>query len=100
MTTTPVKLCSFCGQPIASTTCETPKCVEASARVSTAPCDSRGVPLTRKGWCSQPEGKRTRRAHQMRMLESAYDRIRRAAAREQLTLADYVERWALSLPVD
>ncbi len=36
----------------------------------------------------------------MRLLPGAYERIRRAAARAGLTIADYVEAWALGLERD
>jgi hypothetical protein len=49
----------------------------------------------RKTW--QNEGSRLRRAHNLRVLDDAWEDIRRAATCERLTIADYVERWALTL---
>lgn len=89
-------LCPFCGDSIEKKgACPRETCSEASARIPLADVDSRGFPVMRKTW--QPEGKRVRKAHNLRILPSAWEDIRRAATAEQLTMSDFVERWALSL---
>jgi hypothetical protein len=94
-------LCAFCGDSIeAKNACPRESCTEARARIPKAEADSSGVPRIRKGRYTQPEGKRVRRAHQLRMLDSAWERIRSQANRERITIADFLERHALTLPPD
>lgn len=73
-------------------------CTEASARVTSAEPDSRGIPNIRRGWSPTPESERVRKQWMVRIRPEIRERVRRAAARERLTVADFVERWALSLP--
>ena len=90
-------LCPFCGDAIEKkNSCPRESCLEARARIATAETDSRGFPVIRKTW--QLESSRLRKAHNVRMLPAAYERIRSAARRERMTVADMLERWALSLP--
>lgn len=99
-TNMPLLLCAFCGATIErKNSCNKESCQEASARIATADETSLGVPRIRRDF-TQPERLRVRKAHQMRLLPSAHDSIRRAASRERITMAELVERWALTLPAD
>lgn len=92
-------LCAHCGDSIEKkNSCPRESCSEASARIPTAEPDSRGVPRVKRGRDWQTEPRRARKAHNVRMLPSAFERIQRSASRERMTVADLLERWALTLP--
>jgi len=93
-----MSICPFCGGEAEKSgrPCQREKCQEASTRVPLAKESSRGYPLIRKGW--QMEEDRLRKQAKLRLLPDLYDRIRAAAAREGMTVSDFVERWAKTLP--
>lgn len=94
-------LCPFCGDSIeVKNACPRESCLEASARIPTTELDSRGIPQTRRGRASQPEAKRVRKQHMVRMLPRAHAGLVAAARREGITLADYLERIGLAQPLD
>lgn len=72
--------------------------MQASARIPLAVVDYRGFPVIKKTW--QNETARVRKAHNVRMLPQAFERLRCAASREKMTLADWLERLALTLPAE
>jgi len=44
------------------------------------------------------ESERVRKVRALRCLPGAWDRMVRAAAGQRLTISEFFERWALSLP--
>lgn len=98
------KLCAFCGAPRVRRddrllpTCSAQACADAAGRVAVAEVSSRGIPRVRRGRVPQPEALRTRKQWLVRVQPDLRDRIKRAAARERISVAEYVERWARTLP--
>lgn len=97
-----MSLCHLCGQPSIgdSKLCDAPKCAEASALITLADTDSRGIARIRKGWCSQTEAERVRKGMFLRILPSVADRAREHARKRGASLSELVEQWMLSLPLE
>jgi hypothetical protein len=95
--------CPFCGAPRASDgarllpTCSALECIQAADRIPLADVDSRG-PARRRGRIPQPEAERIRKNWTIRIRPELRERLRRAAERERVPVADYLERLVRALP--